>query len=134
MTYKTAWRMCNLIRKYMGWVDGDAMIGGPGKFVEADKTFIGGVDKQGEDDKAIVLGMVERKGEVITRVLDDAALRTCLAAACREDCEGQHVFTDEAKVFRRSAPTTRTRRSITPQDEYVRGNVHTNTVEGFWAR
>src|SRR6185295_18525283 len=45
VTYKTAWRMCNLIRKYMGYVDGDFPIGGHGKTVEADETFIGGVDK-----------------------------------------------------------------------------------------
>ena len=45
VTYKTAWRMCNLIRKYMGYVDGDYPIGGPGKTVEADETFFGGKDK-----------------------------------------------------------------------------------------
>lgn len=47
VTYKTAWRMCNLIRKYMGYVDGDFPNGGNGKTVEADKTFIGGKDEQG---------------------------------------------------------------------------------------
>src|SRR5208283_565754 len=31
VTYKTAWRMCNLIRKYMAYVDGDFPVGGPGK-------------------------------------------------------------------------------------------------------
>ncbi len=41
VTYKTAWRMCNLIRKYMGYVDGDYPLGGPGKTVEIDETFIG---------------------------------------------------------------------------------------------
>lgn len=39
VTYKTAWRMCNLIRKYMGYVDGDYPMGGPGKTVEIDETF-----------------------------------------------------------------------------------------------
>jgi transposase len=68
VTYKTAWRMCNLIRKYMGYVDGDFPIGGPGKTVEADETFIGGRDLEGKpDDKGIVLGMVERGGDVVTR-------------------------------------------------------------------
>ena len=38
VTYKTAWRMCNLIRKYMGYVDGDYPLGGPGKTVEADES------------------------------------------------------------------------------------------------
>jgi hypothetical protein len=46
VTYKTAWRMCNLIRKYMGYVDGDYPLGGPGKTVEIDESFIGGKDKE----------------------------------------------------------------------------------------
>ena len=46
VTYKTAWRMCNLIRKYMGYVDGDFPLGGPGKTVEIDETFLGGKDGQ----------------------------------------------------------------------------------------
>ena len=46
VTYKTAWRMCNLIRQYMGYVDGDNSLGGKGGgIVEADKAFIGGRDK-----------------------------------------------------------------------------------------
>ena len=45
VTYKTAWRMCHQIRKYMGEVDGDFPMGGHGKIVEADETFVGGKDK-----------------------------------------------------------------------------------------
>ena len=45
VTYKTAWRMCRLIRLYMGFVDGDAPLGGPdGEVIEIDETFIGGKD------------------------------------------------------------------------------------------
>src|SRR3990170_8333210 len=68
VTYKTAWRMGHEIRKYMGWVDGDRRLGGKGgPVVEADKTFIGGHDRMGRDDKKVVLGMIERGGEVLTR-------------------------------------------------------------------
>lgn len=52
VTYKTAWRMCRLIRLYMGEVDGDAPLGGPTSdkgVVEIDKAFIGGKDKQGRE-------------------------------------------------------------------------------------
>ncbi len=59
VTYKCAWRMCKKIREYMDYIDGDAPLGGPdGKPVEVDKAFIGGKDKLGKDDKAVVLGMV----------------------------------------------------------------------------
>jgi transposase len=115
VTYKTAWRMCNLIRKYMGYVDGDAPIGGPGKVVEADETFIGGVDHEarGEaDDKAIVLGMVERGGDVVTRLYTDEGTAFKLLT---EKYGYEHEMVDHSAK------------------EYVRGDVHTNSIEGFWA-
>ena len=72
VTYKTAWRMGHEIRKYMGWVDGDSALGTSGKVVEADEVFIGGVNKGAKNpqgDKSIVFGIVERGGEVLTRVV-----------------------------------------------------------------
>src|ERR1700691_5708599 len=60
VTYKTAWRMCHKIREHMGRVDGDRPLGGSGKeapVVEVDEFYIGGKDRQGENDKASVLGM-----------------------------------------------------------------------------
>ncbi len=74
VTYKTAWRMCRLIREYIGKVDGDRPLGGSAKsapVVEIDEAFLGGKDRPGHDDKAIVLGMVERKGDVLTRHIAD---------------------------------------------------------------
>jgi len=55
VTYKTAWRMCNLIRKYMGYVDGDYPVGGSGKTVEIDESFIGGKDEAGKDQSCSAL-------------------------------------------------------------------------------
>lgn len=42
VTYKTAWRMCHEVRKYMAQIDGDEPVGGEGKTVEVDETMIGG--------------------------------------------------------------------------------------------
>jgi hypothetical protein len=67
VTYKCAFRMGHKIREFMGEVDGDAPLGGLGRIVEADETFIGGHDRKGHDDKHIVLGAVERGGEVQTK-------------------------------------------------------------------
>ena len=79
VTYKTAWRIAKELRVYMAIVDGDEMLGGPGRgIVEADKAFIGGKDHTGEDDKTIVLGMVERGGDVITRVIPDRSQMSVL--------------------------------------------------------
>src|SRR6476659_3512311 len=74
VTYKTAWRMCHEVRKYMAALDSDDPLGGPGETVEIDETFVGGVVRgkgQGPQlqNKSIVLGMLEHDGELITRVV-----------------------------------------------------------------
>ena len=68
VTYKCAWRMCQEIRKYMGKVDGDEGLSG---HVEVDETYIGGRKKkmQGGKGKTIVFGMIERNGDVMTKVV-----------------------------------------------------------------
>jgi hypothetical protein len=134
VTYKTAWRMCNLIRQYMGYVDGDGPLGGAGKTVEADKTFIGGKDKRGEDDKSVVLGMIERGGEVVTSVIPNRRTEAVLPAVVNHVVEGTRIMTDDAYAFRELPHWGYKRESVNHRaKEYVRGEVHTNSVEGFWA-
>ena len=71
VTYKCAWRMAKEIRKYMGEVDGNEPLKG---HVEVDEALIGG-RHHGEGrgfttkGKTIVMGMVERNGDVITKVI-----------------------------------------------------------------
>jgi len=136
VTYKTAWRMCNLIRRYVGYVDGDHPIGGPGKTVEADKTFIGGYDPADRpDDKSVVLGMVERGGDVVTRHIIDRAAGSVTPPIARFVKPGSRIATDEAKAF--ALLTERHGYEHETVDhsakEYVRGDVHTNTLEAFRA-
>jgi transposase len=137
VTYKTAWRMCNEIRKYMGWVDGDAPLGGSGpkaKPVEMDKAFMGGKDKMGFDDKAVVLGMVERDGAVMTKVIPGKDWSS-VSRAMRDGLkEGTTVYTDEAPAFK-TLPTLGYEHEAVnhSKKEWVRGNVHTNSIEAFWS-
>ena len=133
VTYKCAWRICNEIRKYMGWVDGDASLGGPGKIVEADKAFIGGLDKLGEDDKAIVLGMIEREGEVLTRVVASRSAPHVSLHLVEHILPGTRLMTDEAPVFSYHGPGVSRETVNHAAGEYVRGDVHTNSIEGFWS-
>jgi hypothetical protein len=68
VNYKTAWRIGQEIRKYLGYVDGDPTLGG---HVEADETMLGGKKSggkrgRGAPGKTVVFGMVERGGEVMT--------------------------------------------------------------------
>lgn len=73
VTYKTAWRMAALIREHMADVDGEAPLGGIGEIVEIDEAICGGsVSGKGNGymgNKAIVVGMLERGGEINTRVV-----------------------------------------------------------------
>ena len=136
VTYKTAWRMCNLIRKYMDYVDGDFPIGGPGKTVEVDKTFIGGRDLKGKpDDKAVVLGMVERGGDVVTRHVMDRTSRSVVPHIVRFVKPDTRVMTDEAKAFALLTENHGYDHETVDhsKEEWVRGDVHTNSIEGFWA-
>lgn len=136
VTYKTAWRMCNLIRNYMGYVDGDFPIGGPGKVVEVDEAFIGGVDTRAAgNDKAVVLGMVERGGDVVTRHIQDRSARNIGPNVVKFVKHGTRVHTDDwtgyqPLIERHGFDHQTVNHSA---KEYVRGDVHTNTIEAFWA-
>jgi transposase len=135
VTYKTAWRIGHEIRKYMGWVDGDRPLGGKrGPIVEVDKAFIGGKDKAGEDDKHIVLGMIERKGDVVTRQVRSRRTQDVVPTIIEWVEPGTHVHTDKDKAFGDlDIHGYQHERVDHSKKEYVRGQVHTNTIEGFWA-
>ena len=136
-TYKTAWRMCRLIREYMTDVDGDAPLGGPGKRpVEADKAYIGGYRKGGHGGKGkeVVLGMVERGGEVMTWVVPSKSRKHVRPVIQQSVVNGARIMTDEGKAFLHLDDFGYTHETVNhAQGEYVRGDAHTNTIEGFWS-
>ncbi len=136
VTYKTAWRMCRLIRLYMGYVDGDYPVGGPGKTVEVDETFIGGKDLNGKpDDKSVVCGILERGGDVVTCHVIDRTAKTLVPHVVNFVKNGSRVHTDEFSSYR--SLTERHGYDHETVDhsakEYVRGDVHTNGIESFWS-
>lgn len=136
VTYKTAWRMCRLIRLYMGYVDGDNPVGGPGKTVEVDETFVGGKDLNGKpDDKSVVFGVLERGGDVVTRHVIDRTAKTLVPHVVNFVKKGSRVHTDELSSYR--SLTERHGYDHETVDhsakEYVRGDVHTNGIESFWS-
>lgn len=133
VTYKTAWRMCHMIRQYMGFVDGDYPVGGGGSGgVEIDETFIGGRDKQGEDDKHIVWGAIERGGDLITRqipVRDGWWIHRLMGAWVKP---GTRMMTDEASFYRHAPDEFNIQSVNHSKKEWARGDVHTNNIEAFW--
>ena len=137
VTYKTAWRMGHEIRKYMAYVDGDFPLGGEGDaapVVEVDKAFVGGVDKRGEDDKHVVLGMVERGGDIVTTAIPDRSSAYIMPQIKRFVQVGSKVASDEARVFSGLAFQGYNNATVNhARGEYVRGECHVNTLESFWS-
>ena len=138
VTYKTAWRMCHEIRKYMGALDSDDPLGGAGEIVQVDETFVGGKSYGGgrgrHEHKTIVLGMLEKGGELITRVIPDRSRISIWPAICEFVLPGSILHTDELATYR--SITLRGYRHETcnhDRDEYVGPTGATvNNLEGYW--
>ncbi len=101
VTYKTAWRMGHEIRKYMAKVDGDDPLSG---HVEADETYVGGrklrerakgTTGRGTIGKTPVLGMIQRGGDVITRIVPNARATALIPHIVKNVRHGSTVSTDE---------------------------------------
>ena len=137
VTYKTAWRMGHEIRKHMAQVDGDPPLSG---HVEVDETMIGGRRSggkrgRGAPGKTVVFGMLERGGDVMTRVVRDIRRRTLEAHILDKIKHGSTISSDELGSYR--ALTRHGYRHDTVNhsaDEWVRGDTHVNSIEGFWSQ
>jgi transposase-like protein len=141
VTYKTAWRMFRQIRSLLSEPDTQL----EGEAVEMDEVYIGGRprgNKRGtpkwlnSSKKAIVAGVVERKtgkGRVIARVVEDASKKTLQDFAHEFIMPSATVFTDEHPSYTGLNKTYTHHRIQHSAGVYVRGNVHTQTIEGFWS-
>lgn len=138
VNYKTAWRMGHEIRKYLGHVDGDPGLSG---HVEVDETYIGGKlrgvgrgkGKYGAN-KDIVLGLVQRGGDVITRVIDNTQGTNIIPTIIEKVDKDATISTDDAPVYRNLKELGYKHDTVSHRrDEYVRGPVHTQTIEAFWS-
>lgn len=139
VTYKTAWRMRHQIRAYMGIVDGDAAIGGEGTIVECDETYIGGVHTggkrgRGAEGKAIVLGMLERDGDVMTRVVPNVRRASLTPHIEAHVAKGGEVHTDELASYNGLHLKGYIHKTVNHgAGEYVGfGGASVNAMEGFW--
>ena len=139
VTYKTAWRMCHEIRKYMASLDSDDPLGGIGSTVEIDETLIGGsISGKGsgyKGNKTCVVGMLERGGELITRVAParhKAAMHSLINAHV---LPGTTINTDEFGGYKDIALNGYRHVTVNhAAKEYARPcGAGVNAIEGFWA-
>jgi transposase len=143
VTYKTAWRMFKQIRTLMSE---DIRL--EGSSVEADETYWGGKDKNKHrskrsgirgrvtDDKTPVFGMVERGGRVVAKVTKDAKVASIFPIIAERVLPASTVYTDCYTTYDHLAdlPQGYNHQRINHSAKvYVMGDIHTNTIEGFWS-
>ena len=138
--YKTAWRMAHEIRKYMARVDGEWPLGGPGGDIEADETYIGGRTTggkrgRGAPNKTVVFGILERGGDVMTKVVPNVRKKTLQSIIKGNVVKGSTVHTDELKSYSGLSKAGFEHETVNHgAGQYVDGDCHVNGIEGFWAR
>jgi transposase len=150
VTYKTAWRMLNLIRNQLMDQDDDDPLSGE---VEIDETAFGGKPRAAEirrhrtarrpqqagrdwarDKKVTVFGMVERGGRVRATVVPSRDGPTLGGVIEEHVLTEATIFTDEFHSYRKVGKRYAGHRRIRHKANiYVDGNVHTNTIEGFFS-
>jgi len=145
ITYKTAWFMEHRLREAMRELHPDAPLGGEGKTIEMDETFIGGLEKNkhrskrqhvgtGGAGKEAVYSLVERSGKVRSHhvpAVNASNLRPIIEA----QIDGATiVYTDEGGASKKLGRLFEKHDSVNHSlGEYVRGPVHTNTIEGYFS-
>ncbi len=137
VTYKCAYRMGMQIRKHMAFVDGDDMLSGD---VEADETYVGGHKEggkrgRGAPGKTILFGMLDRDGDVMTKVVPNVQGKTLKSIICANVEAGSTIHTDELRSYNGLDKQGYDHQKCSHgQKVYAVNGSHVNTLEGFWAR
>ncbi len=145
VSYKTAWFLTHRIRGAMGQLEHYKLTG----VVEVDETFHGGAPRYKQRDargkvkrgmipgrKAVVLGALERGGQVRLRLADNrGTIEIGAFLSANVDDAAPYVFTDEFRTYKGLLGDEDTQHETVNhrEDEWVRGQVHTNTIEGVWS-
>lgn len=141
VTLKTGWFIGHRIREAMRAGSFSPPLGSDGSsgIVEADETFIGnkkGVKKPkgGYSHKHAVLSLIERGGEVRSVHVQDVKARTVLPIVNANIAKEARVMTDDAATYYKKLKGFAGHETVSHvSGEYVRGDVHTNTVESYFS-
>ncbi|MDP9343847.1 MAG: IS1595 family transposase [Actinomycetota bacterium] len=141
LTQKSAWFVLHRIRLAMQRGDFRKFSGE----VEVDETFVGGkarnmhpgtrarkITGTGGKDKTAVMGIIEREGEVRAMVVPDTRKRTLQPRIMEHVEPGSTVYSDAHSSYT-GLESTYDHATVDHAVEYVRGQVHTNTMENFWS-
>jgi transposase-like protein len=141
VTYKTAWRMFKQIRILLSE---DVKL--EGSSIEMDEMYYGGKRKgqsgrpmRGDKKKSPVIGMVERSteskaGRIKALATPDVTTNQVLGLVREYVLPKSTVFTDEYPIYDRLGARVNEHKRINHSAKvYVMGDIHTNTIEGFWS-
>jgi len=136
--YKTAWFMEHRIRECMDESATASPLGGEGKFVEADETYVGGRARnrayKAPLPKKAVFSLVERDGKARSFHIANVTAQTVRPLIVTVTSRKSHFRTDESGIYWNVGEEFTTHRTVNHSaDEYVRGDAHTNTVEGMFS-
>ena len=134
VTYKTAWRMFKQIRSMLD--EGGSPFDGP---VEVDEAYYGKKDEggkrgRGAGGKSVLVGVADRDdGKLAVQILPDASSHSLTPFVQEHVQPKSTVYTDEWMGYVKLASIGYDHSSCSHGDgRYVIGDVHTNTIEGFW--
>ena len=133
VAYKTAWYLCHRIRAALQTPA--ALMRG---IVEIDETYIGGkVKGKGRryvGNKTMVVGAVERGGKIRVDTAEHADRKTLRQFINENVCpDADAVFTDDDPAYKGATGKRRHEWVTHSAKEYVRGNIHTNSIENAWS-
>jgi transposase-like protein len=138
VSYQTAWFIEHRIREAMR--SGDlAPMGGAGSIVEADETFIGRqegtIRRRGHGHKNAILSLVDRdSGQVRSFHVDGTSAADIIPIIKANVAKETAMMTDEGGHYFTLGGHFASHESVSHKaDEYVRGDIHTNTVEGYYS-
>lgn len=135
VTYKTAWRIAKQIRSLMQ--SGSSLLKGT---VEADETYVGGKGGnnkrgRGAENKTAVVGIVERQGELRAKAVKNVRASTVIPLVRKNVEIGTRVITDQFRSYNNVKGLGYTHDRINhSKKQYVKGDIYTNTIEGFWSQ
>lgn len=151
ITYKSAWFMMHRLREAMKPSGKPGPMGGEGKVVEADETYLGKRDgKKGKPDTFVsgfgwvshpridnqrkIVALVERGGPARSFVVDSVNKKTVSKILFTNADRKSTLMTDEAAFYKAPGAHYADHQSVNHGEyEYDRGNATTNTVEGFFS-
>lgn len=142
VSQQTSWFMLHRIReavqngsitKLSGEIEIDeTYVGGKTKFMHKDKLAkLPKKHRRIDGDKTVVMGIVERKGEIRAKVVKDAKRQSLLPEIWKNVENGSNVYTDKLRSYDVLSERYE-HKTVDHNVTYVNGDAHTNTLENFW--